>query len=112
MEMAGNPIQWDLKLLSECALRCKAFAKVLRYKEAQFHQSPNPEILGTLITLNNKLHQPLAAYGAIRCSMNSKKIGFEVKEKWFEKLGNWESAYIAHKLKYDQDRRNYDAIVG
>lgn len=108
-----GPLMFDATVLGERALKCRAYAKALHYKEKEFSKAPTTEVLGALITINNKLQQSQAAYGVLRYAIKSSKINdIEVKEKWFEKLNNWESAYIAHKLKYEQNNNDYEAIVG
>lgn len=111
-------ILFNVNLLAERAIKCRAYAKALHYKEKEFQNGPTTEVLGSLITINNKLQQPHAAHGVLLYAMKNCKItvDIEVKEKWFEKLNNWESAYIAY-LARDQDRgvggvRDYESIVG
>ena len=36
-------------LLGETAVRCRAFAKALHYKELEFQKSPTNEVIGDLI---------------------------------------------------------------
>lgn len=108
-----GPLMFDAKILAEQAIKCRAYAKALHYKEKEFSEPITTEVLGALITINNKLQQPQAAYGCLVYAMKSRKFNdIEVKEKWFEKLNNWESACISYKMKYDQNNKNIEAIVG
>ena len=44
-----GPLPLDSSVLGERALRCRAYAKALHYKEEQFHRSPSAETLEALI---------------------------------------------------------------
>lgn len=104
---------FDVKLLAERAIKCRAYAKALHYTEKEFQNKPTTENLGALITINNKLQHPQAAYGCLAYALKSREINnIEVKEKWFEKLHNYENAYIAYKYRFDQNNGDYDALVG
>lgn len=108
-----GPLMFDVGILGERAMKCRAYAKALHYKEKEFTNGANTEVLGALITINNKLQQSQAAYGVLRHALKSRKLNdIELKEKWFEKLNNWESAFIAHRLKYDQNNSDFEAILG
>ncbi|OTF77170.1 serine/threonine-protein kinase mTOR-like protein [Euroglyphus maynei] len=108
-----GPLLFDVKVLSERAMKCRAYAKALHYKEKEFQERPTTENLGALITINNKLQQPQAAYGCLAYALKSKQINdIEIKEKWFEKLHNYESAFIAYKMRYEQNGNDHDALLG
>ncbi|KPM03125.1 serine/threonine-protein kinase mTOR-like protein [Sarcoptes scabiei] len=108
-----GPLLFDVKLLSERAIKCRAFAKALHYKEKEFQEKPTTEILGALITINNKLQQPKAAYGCLAYASKSGQItDIVIKDKWFEKLHNYESAFNAYKMRYEQDDSDFDSLIG
>nr|XP_027196731.1 serine/threonine-protein kinase mTOR-like [Dermatophagoides pteronyssinus] len=108
-----GPLLFDVKILSERAMKCRAYAKALHYKEKEFQERPTTENLGALITINNKLQQPQAAYGCLAYALKSTEINdIEIKEKWFEKLHNYESAFIAYKMRYEQNGQDHDALLG
>lgn len=44
-----GPLPLDVSLLGEKAIKCRAFAKALHYKEEEFRKGPNTQILEALI---------------------------------------------------------------
>ena len=47
--MFQGPLPIDTSLLGEQAIKCRAYAKALHYKEDEFHRGPNTKILESLI---------------------------------------------------------------
>ena len=39
-----GPLPLDPKLLGQRAMQCRAYAKALHYKEAEFHESPTAQV--------------------------------------------------------------------
>lgn len=105
---------FDAKILANRALRCRSYAKALHYKEKEFGPDASTEVFGALISINNKLQADFAAYGVLNLALQKCKgiDYFEVKEKWFEKLGNWVSALQAYRQRSEQNPRDFDPIVG
>ena len=60
-----GPLPLDTSMLGEQAMKCRAYAKALHYKEAEFHRAPSVPVLEALITINNKLGQKEAAAGLL-----------------------------------------------
>lgn len=113
-----NPL-FDVEVLGERALKCRAYAKALHYKEKEFSLKKEAmgtvgaDVLGSLITINNKLQQTQAAYGVLTYALQSSVAGqLELKERWFEKLNNFESAFFAHRLKFDQNNGDMESVLG
>lgn len=44
-----GPLPLDSTLLGERAMKCRAYAKALHYREEEFHRGPNTQILESLI---------------------------------------------------------------
>ena len=44
-----GPLPLDTTLLGERAMKCRAYAKALHYREEEFHRGPNTTILESLI---------------------------------------------------------------
>ena len=44
-----GPLPLDSSLLGERAMKCRAYAKALHYKEDEFHRGPKTQILESLI---------------------------------------------------------------
>lgn len=62
------------------------YAKALHYKEQEFHENKNTEVLETLIMINNKLQQKEAAQGLLeyvlanRSAVEEPKVGQKGQE--------------------------------
>ena len=97
MERDEKPIPVDVRTLGAIAERCRAYAKALHYKELEFTSRPN-DCVEAIIAINNQLQLPEAALGVLTYLRN-KKLEVNVKESWYEKLGQWEFALEAHKNK-------------
>ena len=100
MERDEKPIPVDVRTLGAIAERCRAYAKALHYKELEFTSMPN-ESVEAIIAINNQLHLPEAALGVLTHLRNN-KLEVNVKESWYEKLGQWEFALEAHKKRADE----------
>ena len=61
-----GPLPLDPVLLGEQAMKCRAYAKALHYKEDEFiREPPTVPVLEALISINNKLGQKEAAMGLL-----------------------------------------------
>lgn len=60
-----GPLPLEISVLAERAIKIRAFAKALHYKEQEFLKQSNTEILESLISINNKLQQHEAAQGVL-----------------------------------------------
>ena len=100
MERDEKPIPVDVRTLGAIAERCRAYAKALHYKELEFTSMPN-ESVEAIIAINNQLQLPEAALGVLTHLRNN-KLEVNVKESWYEKLGQWEFALEAHKKRADE----------
>lgn len=74
----------DLNLLSDTAIKYRAYAKALRFRENDFLQKPSHQTLESLIMINNKLRQTSAVTGVLAYA--HKHHDFKVKEQWYEKV--------------------------
>ncbi|RWS29930.1 hypothetical protein B4U80_02742 [Leptotrombidium deliense] len=108
-----GPLPLPPQLLAEKAIKCRAFAKALHYKEDEFHKGPNESVLESLISINNKLQQPEAANGVL---LYANKITgdceLKVQEKWYEKLHDWENALKAYQTKRENNPDDVESIMG
>ncbi|XP_032242839.2 serine/threonine-protein kinase mTOR [Nematostella vectensis] len=109
-EKGALPLSSDL--LGEQASKCRAYAKALHYKEEEFHRVPNTETLEALISINNKLQQPEAAHGVLVYAQRMHGADVEIRERWYEKLHDWENALNAYKKKLDQDPEDIHLTLG
>lgn len=107
-----GPLPLDPILLSERAMKCRAYAKALHYKEDEFHKGPTTEVLEALISINNKLQQPEAALGVLQYARKNHENELEIQEQWYEKLHDWESALAAYERKQKQNCDDWEALLG
>ena len=61
-----GPLPLDPVLLGDHAMRCRAYAKALHYKEEEFKKEATVPVLEALISINNKLGQKEAAAGLLQ----------------------------------------------
>merc|ERR1719427_402179 len=78
-----GPLPLDPSMLGEQAMKCRAYAKALNY-------------------INNKLGQKEAAAGLLEWGRENLKGELKVRERWYEKLNEWEKALEAYKRKEGQ----------
>jgi len=109
-EKGALPLNNDL--LGEQASRCRAYAKALHYKEEEFHRGPTTETLEALISINNKLQQPQAAHGVLVYAMKNHGADVKIKERWYEKLHDWEQALEAYNKKLIQKPGEINLSLG
>ena len=107
MERCDSPLPIEPKILAEKAFSVRAYAKSLHYVEEQFHNSTQPtsEILEQLVTLNHELQRTEAAAGVLDYgSKHLKNLDMRVKERWYEKLHDWQKALNGYEkeLNYEQ----------
>ncbi|CAH0563403.1 unnamed protein product [Brassicogethes aeneus] len=109
-----GPLPLDGHLLGEHAMRCRAYAKALYYKEEEFLQVESGEynghIVEALISINNKLQQKEAAEGLLQHVMQ--KGGDQVQVRWYEKLHNWDKALGMYKEKLEGGGFDEEACLG
>lgn len=110
-----GPLPISPQLLSQRAQACRAFAKALHYKEEEFKASADGAkstlVLEDLLSINKKLQHPEAAAGVLKYAENN---GYELnnKERWYEKLHDWDNALREYKLKSEQKQDDTDALKG
>lgn len=102
MEHDEKPLPIDVRRLAAMAYRCGAYAKALRYKEAEYAQVTQPQTAKSavagehgLISIYNNLLQQESAVGALKDA--EYRFGIRRREEWFEKLQRWDEALIAYE---------------
>lgn len=100
----------DPKLLGERAMDCRAYAKALHYKEADFRQEKTHHVIESLILINNKLQQKEAAEGLLGYVMNHPEL--EIQVRWYEKLHNWERALGLYEEKLKKTGDDVECYLG
>eukprot|EP00095_Tigriopus_kingsejongensis_P005635 maker-scaffold420_size176246-snap-gene-0.24 protein:Tk05635 transcript:maker-scaffold420_size176246-snap-gene-0.24-mRNA-1 annotation:"target of rapamycin" len=107
-----GPLPLDQVLLGETAIRCKAYAKALHYKEDEFKVEPKVPVLEALISINNKLGQKEAAAGLLEWGEKNLEGNLQVQERWHEKLHDWEKALKVYQEKSQQSPNDPELIAG
>ncbi|GJQ08825.1 hypothetical protein GpartN1_g616.t1 [Galdieria partita] len=102
MEHDEKPLPIDVRRLAAMAYRCGAYAKALRYKEAEYAQVTQPQTAKSavagehgLISIYNNLLQQESAVGALKDA--EYRFGIRRREEWFEKLQRWDEALVAYE---------------
>lgn len=110
-----GPLPIPPQLLAKRAQACRAFAKALHYKEEEFRAAADGAkstlVLEDLLSINKKLQHPEAAAGVLKYAENN---GYELsnKERWYEKLHDWDNALREYKLKSEQKSDDTDSLKG
>ena len=105
-----GPLPLSTNRLGDQAMKCRAFAKALHYKEDEFHRKPTVPVLEALISINNKLGQKEAAAGLLQWGNKNLQGELKAKEHWYEKLNDWEKALEVYKKKSAQAPKDPDLI--
>ncbi|KAH8412631.1 hypothetical protein KR009_003909 [Drosophila setifemur] len=106
-----DPIPIETKLLGTRAMACRAYAKALRYKEAEFMLREDPQVFESLILINNKLQQREAAEGLLTTYRNAANE-LNVQGRWYEKLHNWDQALEHYERNLKTDSSDLEARLG
>ena len=107
MQRCEIPIPLDPRILAEKAFSVRAYAKSLHYVEEQFHSStqPSSDILEQLVTLNHELQRTEAATGILDYgTKHLKNLDMRIKERWNEKLHDWQKALSAYEKELSLDQ--------
>lgn len=110
-----GPLPIAPQLLAKRAQACRAFAKALHYKEEEFKASADGAkstlVLEDLLSINKKLQHPEAAAGVLKYA---EKNGYELnnKERWYEKLHDWDNALREYELKNEKRPEDVDSLKG
>ena len=86
----------DFAKLGEVALKCKAYAKALYYKECDFRNKNDHGTFEQLISLYYELKLPESAIGILKLAEKNNKVVNE--DNWYIKLHQWkEGLKVAEK---------------
>lgn len=106
-----GPLPLELRILSQRAMRCRAYAKALHYKEDEFHRAQTRETLEALISINNKLQQHEAAAGVLEYARKN-RLADLIEESWYEKLHEWEKALKAYETRQETHPDDKNCMLG
>ncbi|CAH8842375.1 unnamed protein product [Trichobilharzia szidati] len=99
-----------LGVLADRALKNRAYAKALYYKEQEFFMEsekrscPSPATLSSLLTIYSKLNLEEAANGVLLYATRSTQDKLANEEIWREKLHDWKCALNLYERKLEDDR--------
>nr|CAH8842728.1 unnamed protein product [Trichobilharzia regenti] len=99
-----------LGVLADRALKNRAYAKALYYKEQEFlmesekRSCPSPATLSSLLTIYSKLNLEEAANGVLLYATRSTQDKLANEEIWREKLHDWKCALNLYERKLEDDR--------
>lgn len=111
MEHDVEALPIDIRVLANLAMKCRAYAKALHYKEIEFQSAP-AQCVEDLIAINKKLGQPEAAIGILAYAQSRLGSVITVKESWLAKLGHWEEALSLYKRRLETKRDDVTAVIG
>ncbi|KAJ7215054.1 phosphatidylinositol 3-kinase [Mycena pura] len=110
MEHEEKPLPIDHATLGEYSLKYFAYAKALHYKELEFFGNPSPAILESLISINTRLQQQDAAWGALLTAREQYDV--TSTEEWYERLDRWQEALVVYDEKAEADPNSTEIQIG
>ncbi|KAJ7667024.1 phosphatidylinositol 3-kinase [Mycena rosella] len=110
MEHEEKPLPIDHSTLGEYSMKFLAYAKALHYKELEFFGNASPAILESLISINTRLQQHDAAWGALLTAREQYDV--TNTEEWYERLGRWQEALVVYDEKAEADPGSTEIQIG
>ncbi|KAG5450970.1 Serine/threonine-protein kinase mTOR [Clonorchis sinensis] len=104
------PLPLSLHLLADRAMKNRAYAKALYYKEQEFLEevkklsSPSQETLSCLLTIYSKLQLDEAATGVLIYATRQPNDKLVNEEAWRERLQDWKCALNLYENKLKDER--------
>ncbi|KAF5402330.1 hypothetical protein PHET_04458 [Paragonimus heterotremus] len=104
------PLPLPLRLLADRAMKNRAFAKALYYKEQEFlvelekNSNPSQETLSCLLTIYSKLQLEEAATGVLLYATRHSHDKLVNEEIWRERLQDWKCALNLYENKIKDER--------
>ncbi|TPP57014.1 Target of rapamycin [Fasciola gigantica] len=112
------PLPLSLSVLADRAMKNRAYAKALYYKEQEFleelekRSSPSPATLSCLLTIYSKLQLEEAAAGVLIYATRNPNDKLVNEEVWREKLHDWKHALNLYERKLEDDRiKDKNALI-
>lgn len=129
----------DISIIAELALKCRAYARALHYKEREYIMGRGGSCVEALIDINKKLDLPEAALGVLqaakieiqrhnRAGDHNNSMAYSVLntidgdkgswagdimyESWLAKLGSWAEAVQLYEKKLIQNPNDVNSILG
>ncbi|KAL7500860.1 hypothetical protein ACHAWT_010361 [Skeletonema menzelii] len=129
----------DISIIAELALKCRAYARALHYKEREYIMGRGGSCVEQLIDINKKLDLPEAALGVLqaakieiqrhnRAGDQNNSMAYSVLntidgdkgswagdimyESWLAKLGSWGEAVQLYEQKLMANPNDVNSILG
>jgi FKBP12-rapamycin complex-associated protein len=110
MEHDDKVLPIPIATLGSYALKCRAYAKALHYKELEVLGDPALQTIEELIRINNSLQQPDVAVGIL---IHAHKVhNLELREDWYIELERWEDALAAFERKQQENPESVEFTLG
>jgi serine/threonine-protein kinase mTOR len=110
MEHEEKPLPIENRTLGEYAMKFRAYAKALHYKELEFFSETSPNIIEALIGINTHLGQHDAAWGTL--VIVREQYDVSKHEEWYERLERWQEALAAYEKKAVHDPNSPEVQIG
>lgn len=110
MEHDDKVLPIPISTLGAYALKCRAYAKALHYKELEVLSDPSLQTIEELIRINNSLQQPDVSVGIL---IHAHQVhNLELKEEWYIELERWEDALAALNRKAQELPDSFEVTLG
>ncbi|GAA5970883.1 hypothetical protein JCM11641_004492 [Rhodosporidiobolus odoratus] len=110
MEHDDKVLPIPISTLGGYALKCRAYAKALHYKELEVLSDPSVQTIEELIRINNSLQQPDVSIGILTHAQQVHSL--ELKEEWYIELERWEDALSAFERRAQEQGDSFDVTLG
>lgn len=110
MEHDDKVLPIPISTLGGYALKCRAYAKALHYKELEVLSNPSTTTIEELIRINNSLQQPDVSVGILIHAHAVHHL--ELKEEWYVELERWEDALASFERKQQEQPDSFEVTLG
>ncbi|GAA5903699.1 hypothetical protein JCM6882_003390 [Rhodosporidiobolus microsporus] len=110
MEHDDKVLPIPISTLGMYAMKCRAYAKALHYKELEVLSDPSVQTIEELIRINNNLQQPDVSIGILTHAHQVHNL--ELKEEWYIELERWDDALAAFERKAQEQPDSFDINLG
>ncbi|KAK4703758.1 serine/threonine-protein kinase mTOR, partial [Phenoliferia sp. Uapishka_3] len=110
MEHDDKVLPIPISTLGGYALKCRAYAKALHYKELEVLSDPSTQTIEELIRINNSLQQPDVSVGILIHAHAVHHL--ELKEEWYVELERWEDALASFERKQQEQPDSFEVTLG
>lgn len=110
MEHNEKPLPIDIKVLASLAMKCRAYAKALYYKETEYRRGVTTALVEDIISINYQLQLHEAAQGMLKEAQSTQ--GVTIKLSWYEKLQKWSTALEAYEKAQMENPKDVEITLG